>query len=211
MVVLPLLFMLCISLFGMLFDATDYDAFGHGSISANPAYFSGDNEGWFDAGGRHIAYPNMTLVDGLEEGEIRHVTNFGFEWIWCNHTVEPTLPWMDVYNMPQNEFPLYNTPDGAMDTTDAIFGFFVGGQLGFLALLFILMLVASIAGIHILGSGISDVSVGTIIKCGAYIGLFVVCSFISYDIIVNDIPFGSVLYFVLTAIYTMGVIGSGVM
>lgn len=210
MIVLPLVFMLIIGIFGMVFDDSgDYSDYGSGSLTANPRMMSGSDEGWYDAGGRLICYENFTLVDGIEEGEIRHVTNFDFEWVWCNYTVTGSVAfWADPLNLAGNQFPLYNTPAGESSFEDAIFGFFVGGQLGFLGILFILMLIASIVGIHILGSGISDVSVGTIVKCSAFIGLFVVCTMISYDLVLA-IPFGSVLYFILTAVYTLGVISQG--
>jgi len=76
---------------------------------------------------------------------------------------------------------------------------------GFLALVLGLVVVGVVAGVRILGSGLSEYSVNLIHKSVVYYGIWGVLSVISYGVFLTfPFGFGIVLWFGLTFIYTLG-------
>jgi len=86
---------------------------------------------------------------------------------------------------------------------DAIFN--INMTAGFLALIIALVIVGAVAGIHVLGSGLSDYSVQLIHKAAVYYGFFGVFSALSL-IAFTSLPLGLGGFFWvgLTLIYTLG-------
>lgn len=80
---------------------------------------------------------------------------------------------------------------------------------GFLALLIVFVAIGAIAGIHFLGSGLSDSSINIIYKSAFYYTLWGVFSVLGLgvgDYGLSSIPiFGTVIYIVFTLMYIIGV------
>jgi len=75
-----------------------------------------------------------------------------------------------------------------------------------IALLSTIIIVATIPGIQVLGSGLSPASVRIWILLTAYIGLWTVLSILAFNLINSIEIFGSIIYITLTLGYTLGVI-----
>ncbi len=69
-----------------------------------------------------------------------------------------------------------------------------------------IFVVAAMIGLNILGSGLSDESVETMIGIVVYAGIWATLSIISGVMILSIPIFGVVIYFVMTLVYTFGVI-----
>lgn len=86
-------------------------------------------------------------------------------------------------------------------------GIDIGSSIGFLALVIGVMALAAIVGLRVLGSGISEESVSAILKGGAFLAIWAVFSVLALDLItVAGDLFLPIVYFVLTAVYTLGII-----
>lgn len=76
---------------------------------------------------------------------------------------------------------------------------------GALAIIIVLISVAVIVGIQVLGSGISEQSVKTIITIVGYASVWGFFSLLSYNLIISIEIFGFIIYLILTIIYMIGV------
>ena len=80
---------------------------------------------------------------------------------------------------------------------------------GFLALIIGIIALGVLAGIHVLGSGLSDASINIIYKSVFYYVLWGIFSVFAYginDIGISSIPiFGMVIYLFLTIVYSIGI------
>jgi len=85
-------------------------------------------------------------------------------------------------------------------------GFFdINMVTGFLVLVLGLVVVGVVAGIRILGSGLSEYSVNLIHKSVVYYGIWGVLSAIGYGVFLTfPYGFGVILWFGLTFVYTLG-------
>lgn len=88
------------------------------------------------------------------------------------------------------------------ETTTALFD--INMTTGIVALIIALVAVGVVAGIHVLGSGLSDYSVQLIHKSCIYYGLWGVFSALSFMAFLNIPIFGLVLWLGLTLIYSIG-------
>jgi len=86
--------------------------------------------------------------------------------------------------------------------SDAIFN--VNMTTGLIALIIALVVVGAVAGIRILGSGLSTYSVQLIHKAAVYYGLWGIFSALSYIAFASIPFFGVFLWIGLTLIYTLG-------
>lgn len=84
--------------------------------------------------------------------------------------------------------------------------FSIDPLLGALTWVAVLVILASAIGIQVLGSGLSSISVRTIIIATAWISMFVILSLFGYPFIAS-IPygFGSLLFIVLSIMYAFGI------
>lgn len=78
---------------------------------------------------------------------------------------------------------------------------------GVIALITALIILAGIAGLKVFGSGISDISVGTIVKGTGFMALWAIFSVVAYPLITGVEIFGVILYLILTSCYAIGILG----
>lgn len=148
---------------------------------------------WYDANDHPVCYRNFTAVSGGEAGTVISGGNhWGDEWYWRNAT---------------NTYQIFNAAGGEQPLSDSAINFSAGTALGLIGVVLGIMTLATIVGLKIFGNGISDVSVSAIVKGAGLLALWTVFSAVSMSLIVQ-IPasLGVVFYFVLTAMYTLGII-----
>lgn len=75
-----------------------------------------------------------------------------------------------------------------------------------IALLATIIIISTIAGIQVLGSGLSPSSVRILILLIAFVGLWSVLSILAFNLIFSIEIFGSIIYITLTIGYVIGVI-----
>ena len=75
-----------------------------------------------------------------------------------------------------------------------------------IALLATIIIIATITGIQVVGSGLSPASVRIFIILTGYVGIWTTLSLLAFDLIFSIQVFGSVIYISLTLVYTIGVI-----
>lgn len=75
-----------------------------------------------------------------------------------------------------------------------------------IALIVTIILIASITGIQVLGSGLNSESVRIIILATAFTGIWTVLSLLAFSLIITIEVFGTVIYIALTLAYAIGVI-----
>lgn len=108
------------------------------------------------------------------------------------------------------------TIDGTPQTMD-IEGYGVSAgfdlETGVIAVVIVVMAIGVVAGITVLGSGLSDVSVSIIYKSVMFYTLWLLLSVFGLEGITTVPIFGWVFYFFLTLVYSLGVVqqiqGSG--
>ena len=88
------------------------------------------------------------------------------------------------------------------EAADAVFN--VNMTAGFIALIIGLVAVGVVAGIRVLGSGLSEYSVQLIHKAAVYYGIFGVLSALSFTALFNIPYFGGFFWFGLTLAYSLG-------
>jgi len=84
--------------------------------------------------------------------------------------------------------------------------FSIGLLAGAIGIIMVVALVALGLGIQVLGSGLSETSVKTLVSGIAYTGLWLVLSVLSSPLILDIQVFGLVIYVILTIGYVLGVI-----
>jgi len=77
---------------------------------------------------------------------------------------------------------------------------------GAIAIIMVIGLLALGLGIRVLGSGLSETSVKTLVGGIAYTGIWMVLSVMSMPLILNIETFGTIIYVILTVGYVLGVI-----
>lgn len=195
LILFPLAVLLLITLFSALFYGNgNYFSGVHGDVVLGKGSTQGGGN-WHDSGGHDCCDENGTAL-----GEAGWLTRIQSSWNehddrWHNGTTM-SYGWVTGYDVEQD------------DTSNIwVQGFdLMNVQWGFLALIAVLMAAALIVGIKVLGSGLTETSVSTLIKGGALIALWAVCSAGSM-VAIDAIPvFGMILYFCLTASYTLGIV-----
>lgn len=178
---IPLIFLIILGLMSMM-------GLGTVEYQSDTVLFHG-TEGWFDANGKQVAYENYTRADPADDGRVWWV---GGVPIWHNST---------------GDYQMWTASDQTNESGIETITVDVGSSLGFIGLVFGVMALATIAGLQVLGSGISDESVSAIVKGSALITLWGFFSAMSLALILT-IPYslGAIFYFFLTGIYTLGII-----
>jgi hypothetical protein len=77
---------------------------------------------------------------------------------------------------------------------------------GAIAIIVIIVSIATLVGIRVVGSGLSDQSIKTITIGITYIGIWALFSVFSMPLIIMIEVFGTFLYIFLTIMYTIGVV-----
>lgn len=147
-------------------------------------------EYYADSTGRPVCYSNFTVIASEEGLVIWGAGDGGWyveRWSWKNATGTYHLTYSDVKQGIGG-------------------GFDIGSSLGLIGIVIGIMALAAFAGIKILGSGVSDVSVSTILVSSAFLALWAIFSVLSMSLIISIPLFGVILYFALTGMYTVGII-----
>lgn len=77
---------------------------------------------------------------------------------------------------------------------------------GAIAIIMVVGIIALGLGIQVLGSGLSETSVKTLVGGVAYTGIWLVLSVLSAPLILNIETFGTIIYIILTIGYVLGVV-----
>ena len=84
--------------------------------------------------------------------------------------------------------------------------FYIDEFAGMLVILIAIMIIAVIIGINIFGFGLSDQSVKILTIGLTYYGIWSIFSVLSYSLIVSIEVIGSLIYIILTIVFTIGLI-----
>lgn len=194
LIYIPLAFLLTFSLLSMLGLGSDI---GFGTVTVG-SQITGD--GLYDDTGHLVV--NSTLGAVGEAGKI-FAMDYSGAAAWDNVTTDSTTYYPLYYDEAATDPVFFTQINGAGSTG---IGANLGTSLGLIGLVVGIMALALLAGVHVLGSGVSDESVSTIIKGTFFLVLWGAASVMSLSLI-TSVPFmGPVFYFVLTAIYTLGII-----
>lgn len=193
---IPLMILLCVSVFAFLYHEDVPAGFGEGTLSLKSADANSD-VAYFDIGGHGLLYDNGTFVGEpgyIYEDNIPYYSLGYGDKFWKNST---------------GTYQMYDNPDAApLKDSTASWNWLATGTLGFLGIVGGLMFLATIVGLRILGFGISETSVSTLMKGTAYLSLFLLASAFSAAEITAVPIFGWIFYFLLTAVYTLGLLGT---
>lgn len=90
--------------------------------------------------------------------------------------------------------------------TAASSSFDISSSIGLIGLVVGLMALAAVVGIRVLGTGVSEESVSAILKGTALLAIWGIFSVLALALLIQIPMLGPVFYFVLTIIYTLGII-----
>lgn len=79
--------------------------------------------------------------------------------------------------------------------------------LGFLGLIGVVLVLATIVGVRVVGIGLSETSIASLIQGMAWVSLFLLCSALSVGYILSIPVFGALFYTFLTLVFTVGLVG----
>lgn len=192
LIYIPLAFLVAFSLFGMLGLSGDFIQ-AHEIVGS--AWGTSNVKGWYDENNHLVAYENGSLPVGGEPGTLAPYVMDNTVAQWENGTYHDGVNgWIwDVDLVDPSE----NTQAGV--------GFALDSSIGMLAIIGGIMLVSALVGIRFLGNGLAEESVSTVIKGGILTTIWIIFSATSLTLF-SSIPLGPVFYFILSGIYTLGII-----
>lgn len=152
------------------------------------------NDGFFASNGTRVCYANLTAVNSadtghlqLKEGNILHEAG----WYWISGSTTTRL---------------YNTPYARDDLSTVNTEFDIGSTLSFLAIVGVIIAIGTIAGLKVLGSGISDISVSAIMIGGGLVTIWIFLTAIAAPFILEIPVVGVAFYAAISLTYTLGII-----
>lgn len=202
----------------VLLSITNMCGLGSGNFSP-VTQIGGSGDDLYDSTGTLIFFSNLTvnpdfpnpdyylLVQGDNDGENTQYAYF------TNSSYESSS---FLYKLTAIRYPLY-TDENAVNQAywqqvgaigDQSFKVNMYGSLGLIALVIALMAVALVAGLNIFGSGVNDSATNTIFMCTAWLAVWGVFSVLAFSLLALLGNWGIILYFVLTIVYTIGIIDS---
>lgn len=189
LILLPLAVLICATMLSVMGVGSDLGAPSGGYLVDGRGNINGD-EGWYDDTGHLVCYDNGTAA--------------GEAGIVGTPSYTHSHPFWDNTTSGGSTFDMYADPSG----TDLQKGdlFDITGTLGLIGIVLAVMALGCIVGIRVVGSGTSSTSVSTVIIGTAFLSLWGVFSVFGYPLIGTIPLFGGMLYFILTAMYTVGVI-----
>lgn len=172
---------------------------------------------YYDSTGTAVCYANGTSYYG-QAGTVTQIIGsyYGQYYAGWMNMSSP-----DAYPAGEQTYHLYYDKSGnsAMYVLYHDFGhtkgevtargsYAIGGSIGMLSIIAGVILLATVAGVRLLGSGISEESVSAIVKGTSLVAIWVVFSLAAYSLInsAGDSLVLPTIYFGLTCIYSMGVI-----
>lgn len=167
--------------------------FGSGEIAIGNI----DQAGYYDSDGHQVLNLNFTAVG--ESGTIEY------------HPMGLSSTLMMYWKNSTGTYQLFDDTDA---TEQSLGGevydtsFNLNSALGVIGIILAVMVVATVAGITVVGTGENSFSIGVIVLGGVYLSLWGVFSLLALSLMVQIPVFGVVMYFVLTLVYTLGIIKS---
>jgi hypothetical protein len=196
------------------------------SVFPNPekvSYLTMNMIAW-DVNGHPVCFRNQTAVS--ESGQVKPAdnNNASSPALWTNETVLVT--YLGVIPIYQNVYySLYLDQSGTIEATYENFaspdqlvaikdgsadglGVNLASSLGLIGAVIGIMALATVVGIKVLGSGISEFGVSTIVFGTFYLLVWGIFSVLSLSMLMQIAVFGGLLYFALTVMYTVGIVSS---
>ena len=99
-----------------------------------------------------------------------------------------------------------NDTSSSYDITNIGATFYIDEFTGALVIIIAIMIIATLIGLQILGSGLSDTSVRIISIGITYYGIWSIFSILSYELIVSIEVIGALMYILLTVVFTIGLV-----
>lgn len=147
-------------------------------------------DGYYDANGNLKAYANGTAAN--EKGYLAWAGAAFGGYKWVNET---------------SSYIVYET-DAGEDLPSPTVEFNLGTSLGLIGLIVGIIVLATIAGLRVFGTGTSDTSVKTIVLGTFALTLWGVFSILAMPTLTLVPLFGVIFYFGLTCMYTVGIFNS---
>lgn len=176
----------------------------------------------YDSGNNPVCYWNGTVVAGRADtnGYIVQMKYVNYA-AWKNNTIGVAylLYWDDEHGGQLVEYDRLKSTEGIgvfthyqIDPDSSSSSFDFTTSLSVVIIISVLISVATIAGLKIkfVGSGVelSDVSVEILTKLGFYLTIWLILSLISYPLILEGGFLVFIIYFVLSLMYTIGIVQS---
>lgn len=194
LIVFPLVMLIGISFLSLL---------GLGQVTEGSTYVYGTGgiTGYYDADGHQVSEANRTIFTG-ETGTWHHVQDRTHP----QHGEYGRLFWTNA----TGTYEVWSTPNGEnMEDTTLAFDLF--DSFGLIIIVAVVMGVATLAGVHFFGTGISTAK--ELFLVSAFITVWGVFSAITLATLIQlPLFLGAGFYFFLTAMYCLGIInqvGSG--
>lgn len=159
--------------------------------------YSGAANGWYDSTDHLVMYPNGTAVNATENGRLSFPITAGSAGPWN------TIP---LYTNSSGSYNVYDATGERMMPDQTAFTFDIATSLGIIAIVAAGIILASIVGTRILGSGVSEESVSAIWKGTLLLSVWGVFSVAALGMITQVVLVGPFFYLFLTIIYCLGVI-----
>lgn len=193
----------------VLFSLLSLTGLGSGILGGMTIGGDTTNAVYYDSAGRSVVYvSNLTAVSDTYL-EVMPFYVFPDTWAAFTNSTLEVAHWSPYFLYYDNgaERPVKYEDLGKTDSGVALSNISISSSLGIVALVIGIMALAAVVGLRIVGSGVSEESVSAIVKGSAFLALWAIFSVLSMDLIVlgADI-FLPIVYFVLTLIYTLGVI-----
>lgn len=157
--------------------------------------YSGAANGWFDADDHLVAYPNGSYAG--EYGNITYPITAGSTGPWN------TIP---IWKNASGSYNVFDDTGERMMPDQANIEFDIATSLGLIALVAAGIILATVVGTRILGSGVSEESVSAIWKGTLLLTVWGVFSVLSMTMITSIALLGPFFYLFLTIVYCLGVI-----
>jgi len=100
----------------------------------------------------------------------------------------------------------FNETTSSWDFSNINTTFYIDEFAGALVIIITIMVIACLLGLQIMGSGLSEPSVRILTIGISYFGVWSIFSILSYQLIISIEIVGTLIYIVLTIIYTIGII-----
>lgn len=160
---------------------TYYDSTGHAVVYANGSAIG-------EAGKFYNAHEDLTWINGTS--------------IWDNIVTE----YYYLYWDNAGTYKIAYADMGKTQDSGSLGTLSLSTSLGFIILIVGLMALAVIVGLRVLGSGTANSMV--LVLGTAYLGVWAVFSVLAMPLITSMPIFGNIMYFILTLIFTLGIVKS---
>lgn len=158
---------------------------------------------YYDSGGHALMWSNFTEI-----GEKGKVFSSGDYAIWSGNGTNvwfADINWYPMYWDTSGQVQLLFKDLGKTAPSGVGVSFSFTSGLGFLALLIGISAIAVVAGLRVFGSGTSETAVKLLTIGAGLMALFGVFSFLASALLFES-WLGTIAYFFLTMIYTLGII-----